>query len=78
MLKILKPTMLVQVFEQAKWQEESINAVAKWIRFLQKSNPVYNFGKTTGNSYAKPFIQSKNEIMANTKQPETLLDKEEE
>jgi hypothetical protein len=53
---------------------------------LQKSNPLYNFGKTplynfgktTGNSYAKPFIQSKNEIMANTKQPETLLDKEEE
>jgi hypothetical protein len=53
---------------------------------LQKSNPLYNFGKTplynfgktTGNSYAKPFIQSKNEIMANTKQPETLLDKEED
>jgi len=44
MLKI-KPTILMWVFDQVEWQEESNNALAKKNRFIPRTAPSYNMGE---------------------------------
>jgi len=45
MLKILKLTILMWVFDQVEWQEESNNALAKKNRFIPRTAPSYNMGE---------------------------------
>ncbi|KAJ6331038.1 hypothetical protein OIU76_009604 [Salix suchowensis] len=47
MLKISKPTTLMQVFEQTKWQEVSNYAIAKKNKLMPKP-PANGFGRPIG------------------------------
>ena len=50
MLKILKPANVSMAFEQARWQEESSNALSRKSRPMQRSNIAFNHGKVSSNT----------------------------
>lgn len=48
-------------FEQARWQEESNNALTRKTKSLQRINNPFNSGRITSNVPAKTFSQSRTE-----------------
>ena len=50
MLKILKPANVSMAFEQARWQQESSNALSRKSRPVQRSNMTFNHGKVSSNT----------------------------
>jgi hypothetical protein len=46
-------------FEQARWQEESNNALTRKTKSLQRINTPFNSGRITSNVLAKTFSQSR-------------------
>jgi hypothetical protein len=55
MLKILKPANVLMAFEQARWQEESNNALTRRSRPVQHSNTTFNNGRVTSNAPPTAF-----------------------
>ena len=48
-LKILKPITLIQVFDQAIWQEKSDLAISRKNKFISRASPSFSSGKPPGN-----------------------------
>jgi len=55
MLKILKPSNVLMAFEQARWQEESNNALTRRSRPVQRSGTIFNNGRMANNAPATVF-----------------------
>ena len=58
MLKILKPSNVLMAFEQARWQEESNNALTRRSRPVQRSDTIFNNGRMANNAPATVFTKS--------------------
>jgi len=61
MLKILKPVKVLMAFEQARWQEESNNALARKTRSLQRINTPINSDRVISNVPPKFYGPSRTE-----------------
>jgi hypothetical protein len=55
MLKIMKPSNVLMAFEQARWQEESNNALTKRTRSMQHSSTIFNNERVTSNASSTFF-----------------------
>ncbi|XP_073267365.1 uncharacterized protein [Populus alba] len=55
MLKILKPVNVLMAFEQARWQEESNNALTRRFRPVHRSNTIFNNGRVASNAPSTVF-----------------------
>ena len=55
MLKILKPLNVLMAFEQARWQEESNNAISRSSKPMQRSSAIFNHGWMGSNAPTTAF-----------------------
>jgi hypothetical protein len=70
MLKILRPSLLIQAFDQAKWQEESNATMIKRSRVTARSTFTAEINKWEGNLHPKSNNQMKNDAPKATKKVE--------
>ena len=72
MLKILKSVAMMIAFDQAKWQEESNNVLARKNKFVLRTTTIMQPRRPTGNfqiKYTNPYInknQQKQKLVLKT------------